>query len=273
MNMSITLGTSGCFTCVGVGEVDGVIEGFAVVGLVVGSTVSFSVGEGSSVGSGGLCFRVVLVEEGFVLTSPPTGAAVAVSIGPDGAFMPVSATAPAPTPSTATAAMPATSTPLPPVVLAALRVPRRDPGVVTVVFSGGCTTPVEGEGAIVAPVTGARSVSEGGEPACADCTACLAAGRHRRGAREAAQGVLGQRPLDDRPDRGRDLGGQRRRSLADVLERDGDRAVAVEGAHAHQALVGHHAEGVDVDGGRHGGALRLLGARSRPRCRAPCPRR
>ena len=71
-------------------------------------------------------------------------------------------------------------------------------------------------------------------------------------------GLLEQADLDELAHVGRDVGGQRRRLLLDVLHRDGQRAVADERAAARDGLVADDAERVDVAGGGGVPAERLL---------------
>src|SRR5204863_7625485 len=68
----------------------------------------------------------------------------------------------------------------------------------------------------------------------------------------AAAGLLGQGGHDQVTGLGGDVGGQRRRLLLDVLEGDAQRRGGLERPLAGQALVGDHAQRVQVGGGGGG---------------------
>ena len=80
---------------------------------------------------------------------------------------------------------------------------------------------------------------------------------HRGAVGIAVGRVLGQRPLDDLDQRGREPGRQRRRGLLEVQERQFHRRGGAERRRAREHLVEDHARAVDV-GGRGGGAPAAL---------------
>ena len=82
---------------------------------------------------------------------------------------------------------------------------------------------------------------------------------HRGAVGVAVGRVLGQRPLDDLDQRGREPARQRRRGLLEVQERQFDRRGGAERRRAREHLVEDHARAVDVGGGGGGAPAALLG--------------